>query len=139
MDKIAKILMEEFNIKEFQITNTLKLIDEGNTIPFIARYRKEATGELSDEVLRNLAQRLECLRGIEAKKAEITRLIDDQGKMTNDLLQIIENAKTVTELDDIYRPYRPKRRTRASVAKERGLQSDNRKGKRARRTCKAAA
>ncbi|MDD6214734.1 MAG: Tex family protein [Firmicutes bacterium] len=122
MDKIAKILMEEFNIKEFQITNTLKLIDEGNTIPFIARYRKEATGELSDEVLRNLAQRLECLRGIEAKKAEITRLIDDQGKMTNDLLQIIENAKTVTELDDIYRPYRPKRRTRATIAKEKGLE-----------------
>lgn len=122
MDKIAKILMEEFNLKEFQITNTLKLIDEGNTIPFIARYRKEATGELSDEVLRNLSQRLEYLRGIEAKKAEITRLIDEQGKLSDELLKSIENAKTVTELDDIYRPYRPKRRTRATIAKERGLE-----------------
>lgn len=122
MDKIAKILMEEFSLKEFQITNTLKLIDDGNTIPFIARYRKEATGELSDEVLRNLYTRLTALRAIEEKRAEITRLIDEQGKLTDELLADIQNAKTITELDDIYRPYRPKRRTRATVAKEKGLE-----------------
>ena len=122
MDKIAKILMDEFQLKEFQVTNTLKLIDEGNTIPFIARYRKEATGELTDETLRNLYERLEYLRGIEAKKADVKRLIDEQGLLTDELTAAIENAKTVTELDDIYRPYRPKRRTRATIAKEKGLE-----------------
>lgn len=122
MDKISSMLSEEFNLKEFQITNTLKLIDEGNTIPFIARYRKEATGELSDEVLRNLSARLEYLRGIEQKKAEVSRLIDEQGKLTPELEKAIENAKTITEIDDIYRPYRPKRRTRAAIAKEKGLE-----------------
>ncbi len=122
MDKISKTLMDEFGLKEFQITNTLKLLDEGNTVPFIARYRKEATGELSDEVLRNLSQRLEALRNIEAKKEDITRLIDEQGLLTDELRAAIENAKTVTELDDIYRPYRPKRRTRATIAKEKGLE-----------------
>jgi len=122
MDKIAKLLMEEFSLKEFQIVNTLKLIDEGNTVPFIARYRKEATGELSDEVLRNLHARLMTLRAIEEKRQEITRLIDEQGKLTEELTLSIENAKTITELDDIYRPYRPKRRTRATIAKEKGLE-----------------
>ncbi len=123
MDKIPQILMKEFNLKEFQVTNTLKLIDEGNTIPFIARYRKEATGELSDGVLRDLSARLEYLRGIDAKRQEITRLIDEQGKLTPELSAAIENASTITELDDIYRPYRPKRRTRAAIAKEKGLES----------------
>lgn len=122
MDKIAKILMQEFKLKEFQVVNTLKLIDEGNTVPFIARYRKEATGELSDEVLRELSARLEALRNIEAKKAEVTRLIDEQGLLTEELTLAIENAGTITELDDIYRPYRPKRRTRATIAKEKGLE-----------------
>ena len=122
MDKITKILMEEFKLKEFQVTNTLKLIDEGCTVPFIARYRKEATGELTDEVLRELSVRLEYLRNFEAKKEEITRLIDEQGKLDDDLKIAIENAKTITELDDIYRPYRPKRRTRATIAKEKGLE-----------------
>ncbi len=122
MDKIASILMQEFNLKEFQIINTLKLIDEGNTIPFIARYRKEATGELSDEILRDLSRRLEALRNIEAKKEEVTRLIDEQGNLTDEIRLAIENAKTVTEIDDIYRPYRPKRRTRAMIAKEKGLE-----------------
>lgn len=121
MDKIAKTLMDEFSLKEFQITNTLKLIDEGNTIPFIARYRKEVTGELSDEVLRNLYERLTYLRNIEEKKADVRRLIDEQGLLTNELSSAIENAKTITELDDIYRPFRPKRRTRATIAKEKGL------------------
>lgn len=122
MDKITAILMEEFSLKEFQVTNTLKLIDEGCTVPFIARYRKEATGELSDEVLRALSARLEYLRNFEAKKEEVTRLIDEQGKLTDELKTSIENAKTITELDDIYRPYRPKRRTRATIAKEKGLE-----------------
>ncbi len=122
MDKITGILMDEFNLKELQVTNTLKLIDEGCTVPFIARYRKEATGELSDEVLRALSARLEYLRNFEAKKEEITRLIDEQGKLTDELSLAIENAKTITELDDIYRPYRPKRRTRATIAKEKGLE-----------------
>lgn len=122
MDKITQTLTEEFGLKQFQVENTLKLIDEGCTIPFIARYRKEVTGELSDEVLRELSVRLEYLRNIEAKKAEITRLIDEQGKLTDELAAAIENAKTVTELDDLYRPYRPKRRTRATIAKEKGLE-----------------
>ncbi len=122
MDKIASILMQEFNLKEFQIVNTLKLIDEGNTIPFIARYRKEATGELSDEILRDLSRRLEALRNLEAKKEEVTRLIDEQGNLTDEIRLAIENAKTVTEVDDIYRPFRPKRRTRATIAKEKGLE-----------------
>lgn len=122
MDNIAQILKEEFKLKEFQVENTLKLIDEGNTIPFIARYRKEVTGELSDEVLRDFSQRLQYLRNMEAKKQEIFRLIDEQGKMTEELSAAIENAKSVTELDDIYRPYRPKRRTRATIAKEKGLE-----------------
>ena len=122
MDKIAKTLIDEFGLKEFQVTNTIKLIDEGNTIPFIARYRKEVTGELSDEILRNFSERLEYLRNIEAKKKEVKRLIDEQGKLTDELLEAIDNAKTITELDDIYRPYRPKRRTRATIAKEKGLE-----------------
>lgn len=122
MDKIASILMQEFNLKEFQIVNTLKLIDEGNTIPFIARYRKEATGELSDEILRDLSRRLEALRNLEAKKEEVTRLIDEQGNLTDEIRLAIENAKTITEVDDIYRPFRPKRRTRAIIAKEKGLE-----------------
>lgn len=122
MDKIAQILMQEFKLKEFQIVNTLKLIDEGNTIPFIARYRKEATGELSDEILRELSRRLEALRSLEAKKEEVIRLIDEQGNLTDEIRLSIENAKTVTEIDDIYRPFRPKRRTRAMIAKEKGLE-----------------
>ncbi len=122
MDNITKTLIEEFSLKEFQATNTIKLIDEGNTIPFIARYRKEATGELSDEVLRNFHERLTYLRNIQEKRAEITRLIDEQGLLTPELTAAIENAKTITELDDIYRPYRPKRRTRATIAKEKGLE-----------------
>lgn len=122
MNNIEKILLEEFSLKEFQVQNTVKLIDEGNTIPFIARYRKEATGELSDEVLRDFYDRLVYLRNIDEKRAEIKRLIDEQGKLTPELCQAIDNAVTITELDDIYRPYRPKRRTRATIAKEKGLE-----------------
>ena len=121
-DYIIQKLTEEFSLKEFQTINTVKLIDEGNTIPFIARYRKEATGELSDEVLRNLYERLMYLRSIEDKKKDVIRLIDEQGLLTPQIEQAVNAAKTITELDDIYRPYRPKRRTRATIAKEKGLE-----------------
>ncbi len=121
-DYIIQKLTEEFSLKEFQTINTVKLIDEGNTIPFIARYRKEATGELSDEVLRNLYERLMYLRSIEEKKKDVIRLIDEQGLLTPQLEEAVNSAKTIMELDDIYRPYRPKRRTRATIAKEKGLE-----------------
>lgn len=120
--KIIENLTQEFNLKRFQVENTIKLIDEGNTIPFIARYRKEATGSLSDEVLRDFYDRLKYLRGLEEKKADIIRLIDEQEKLTPELLKSIDSALTLSELEDIYRPYRPKRRTRATVAKEKGLE-----------------
>ena len=122
MDKITKTLIEELNLKEFQVVNTIKLLDDGNTVPFIARYRKEVTGELSDEILRAFSERLEYLRNIEAKKEEILRLINEQEKLTPEIEKAIDEAKTVTELDDIYRPFRPKRRTRATIAKEKGLE-----------------
>ncbi len=121
IDKITKDLIEEFSLKEFQAVNTIKLIDEGNTIPFIARYRKEATGELSDDVLRNFYDRLCYLRSIEEKKSDVIRLIDEQGLLTDEIKNAVNNAKTITEIDDIYRPFRPKRRTRATIAKEKGL------------------
>lgn len=121
MDKITNQLASEFNISVKQVANTLSLIDEGCTIPFIARYRKEATGGLDDALLRDLNERLEYLRNLEAHREDIYRLIDEQGKMTEELKAEIEKAQTITELDDIYRPYRPKRRTRATIAKEKGL------------------
>ena len=121
-DKITQTLISEFSLKEFQAVNTIKLIDAGNTIPFIARYRKEATGELSDEVLRSFFDRLTYLRNIEEKKADVIRLIDEQGLLTPEIEAAVNNAKTITEIDDIYRPFRPKRRTRATIAKEKGLE-----------------
>jgi len=121
-DKIKSLLVSEFSIAEWQVDNTIALIDEGNTIPFIARYRKEKTGALSDEVLRDFYDRLTYLRGLEDKKEEITRLIDEQEKLTPELEAAIQNAVTLAELEDIYRPYRPKRRTRATIAKEKGLE-----------------
>ena len=122
MAEILDILTEEFNTRREYISNVITLIDEGNTIPFIARYRKEMTGTMSDEVLRNLDERLTFLRNLEAKKADVHRLISEQEKMTDEIALSIQNAKTITELDDIYRPFRPKRKTRASVAKEKGLE-----------------
>ncbi|MBS7298202.1 MAG: RNA-binding transcriptional accessory protein [Eubacteriales bacterium] len=122
MDKICKQLMEEFSLESYQVENTVALIDDGNTIPFIARYRKEKTGSLSDDVLRELFTRLNALRALDEKRADILRLIDEQGKLDDNLREQIENAKTQTELEDIYRPYRPKRRTRATIAKEKGLE-----------------
>ena len=122
MDKIVEILAGEFNIKSVQVENTVKLIDEGNTIPFIARYRKEVTGNLSDEVLRDLNDRLTYLRNLEKRKEEVVNSIDEQGKLTDELMISIATAKTLAEVEDIYRPYKQKKRTRAIIAKEKGLE-----------------
>ena len=122
MDKIAGVIAQELGVKEFQVQSTIKLIDDGNTIPFIARYRKEATGGLSDEVLRNLNDRLTYLRNLNKRKEEISKSIEEQGKMTDELKIQIENAITLSEVEDIYRPYKQKKRTRASIAKEKGLE-----------------
>ena len=122
MDKIFKKIAEELNIRDTQVEATVKLIDEGNTIPFIARYRKEVTGNLSDEVLRDLDERLTYLRNLENRKEEIIRLIDEQGKLTDELTIKIASTMVLSELEDIYRPFRPKKRTRATIAKEKGLE-----------------
>lgn len=119
---IVKQLELEFSLKPWQAENTVKLIDDGNTIPFIARYRKEATGSLDDQLLRELNDRLNYLRSLEEQKEKIIASITEQEKMTDDIAKSIENAKTMTELEDIYRPFRPKRKTRASVAKTLGLE-----------------
>lgn len=121
MNKIIKNIAEELGIKEEQVNNTVKLIDEGNTIPFIARYRKEATGGLSDEILRDLDERLKYLRNLEERKQEVIKSIDSQGKLTDEIVESLENAKTLSEVEDIYRPYKQKKKTRATVAKAKGL------------------
>ncbi|MGN0173669.1 MAG: Tex family protein [Acutalibacteraceae bacterium] len=118
---ILKVLKEEFKLKDFQVENTVKLIDDGNTIPFIARYRKEMTGSLDDQTIRELNDRLAYLRNMDEQREKIIATIEEQGALTEELKNQIENAETLTELEDIYRPYRPKRKTRASVAKEKGL------------------
>ncbi|MDE5973721.1 MAG: RNA-binding transcriptional accessory protein [Eubacterium sp.] len=115
-------LCREFSLKPWQIENTVKLIDDGNTIPFIARYRKEATGSLDDQLLRSIYDRLNYLRNMDEQKEKIIQSITEQGMMTDEIQTAIDNATTLTELDDIYRPFRPKRKTRASVAKAKGLQ-----------------
>ena len=120
--EIIKILTEEFSLKPFQVESTVKLIDEGNTVPFIARYRKEATGSLDDQILRELSDRLSYLRNMEETAGKIKAAIEEQGALTDELITAIEAAKTLTELDDIYRPFKKKRKTRASVAKEKGLE-----------------
>jgi uncharacterized protein len=122
MNLIEQKIVEEFKLKEFQVTNTIKLIDDGNTIPFIARYRKEQTGELSDVQLRDLFDRLTYLRNLEKRKEEVIRLIDEQGKLDDKLKEQIEQAATMTEVEDLYRPYKQKKRTRATIAKEKGLE-----------------
>lgn len=121
MDINAKIA-EELGIKKSQVEATVKLIDEGNTIPFIARYRKEVTGALNDEILRDLFDRLTYLRNLEDKKQTVLASIEEQGKLTDELRSLIEEAQTQVAVDDLYRPYRPKRRTRATIAKEKGLE-----------------
>ncbi len=122
MEKIIQIIADELNVKYQQVENTVKLIDEGNTIPFIARYRKEVTGGLSDEILRELGERLNYLRNLENRKEEVVKSIDEQGKLTDEILQSIAIAKTLAEVEDIYRPYKPKKKTRATVAKAKGLE-----------------
>ena len=121
MDIIQK-LKEELNVEKWQVEAAVKLIDEGNTIPFISRYRKEATGALNDEVLRNLFERLNYLRNLEEKKETVLASIEEQGKLTEELKERIIAAETLVVVEDLYRPYRPKRKTRASVAKEKGLE-----------------
>lgn len=122
MDSINEKLVKEFSLKPFQVENAIKLIDEGNTIPFIARYRKEATGEMSDEQLRDMFDRLTYLRNLEKRKEEVIRLIDEQGKLDEELQNKILASETMTEVEDLYRPYKQKKRTRATVAKEKGLE-----------------
>lgn len=119
---IIKKISEELNVKEWQVQAAVDLIDEGCTIPFIARYRKEKTGSLNDEVLRNLGERLTYLRNLEEKKAQVISAIESQEKMTPELKKQIEEAQTMVAVEDLYRPYRPKRRTRAMIARERGLE-----------------
>ena len=118
---IIEILAQELQVRPAQVQAAVQLIDEGNTIPFIARYRKEVTGSLNDEVLRNLHERLMYLRNLEEKKAQVLSTIEEQGKLTPELKAQIEKAQTLVAVEDLYRPYRPKRRTRATIAKEKGL------------------
>ena len=122
MDKIINKIAEELNVKNTQVENAVKLIDEGNTIPFIARYRKEATGGLSDEILRDLGERLTYLRNLETRKGEIIKSIDEQGKLTDELTIAIASAETLAEVEDLYRPFKQKKKTRATVAKAKGLE-----------------
>lgn len=122
MDKIIKIIAEELNIKEKQVEAAVNLIDEGNTIPFIARYRKEVTGGLSDEILRDLGDRLTYLRNLEKRKEEVLKSIEEQGKLTEEISKSIADAVTLADVEDIYRPYKPKKKTRATIAKAKGLE-----------------
>jgi uncharacterized protein len=119
---IPETLQQEFNLKPFQVDNTIKLIDEGSTIPFIARYRKELTGSLNDQVLRELNERLAYLRNLDEQRERVRAAIQAQEKLTDEISQSLDNASTLTDIDDIYRPFRPKRRTRATMAKEKGLE-----------------
>ncbi|WP_278681389.1 Tex family protein [Paraclostridium bifermentans] len=120
---INKILKEEFNLRDSQVENTIKLIDEGNTIPFIARYRKEMTGEMSDVILRAFYDKLVYLRNLQSRKDDVQRIIDEQGKLTDEILKNIKLAKTLQEVEDICAPYKQKKRTRATIAKEKGLEN----------------
>ena len=122
MSRIVQIIANELGVKFSQVDNTVRLIDEGNTIPFIARYRKEVTGGLSDEQLRDLGDRLSYLRNLEARKEEVKKSIEEQGKLTEEIVSALENAKILAEVEDIYRPYKKKKRTRATIAKEKGLE-----------------
>ena len=119
---INERLAAELNIRPKQADAAVELLDSGNTVPFISRYRKEVTGGLDDDVLRRLSERLAYLRNLEEKREDTKKLIDAQGKLTEELKTALDAAQTVTEIDDIYRPFRPKRRTRASIARERGLE-----------------
>ena len=119
---IIKNLVDEFKIKEKHINNVVELLDEGNTIPFIARYRKELTGEMEDKTIRDLSNRLNYLRNLESRKEEVIRIIEEQGKLTQELKEDIITSTTLQRVEDLYRPYKQKRRTRATIAKEKGLE-----------------
>ncbi|MEG2380352.1 MAG: Tex family protein [Oscillospiraceae bacterium] len=119
---IPQKIAEELNLQQWQVDNTIALIDEGNSIPFISRYRKEATGELNDEVLREFGERLEYLRNMQQRKDDVKRIIEEQGKLTPELVSAIDKAEKLNEVEDIYRPFKPKRKTRATVAKAKGLE-----------------
>ena len=120
--KIAEQIKNELGIELWQVEAVISLIEEGNTIPFIARYRKEKHGSLDDEQLRNLSERFVYLTNLEEKKAQVISSIEEQGLLTDELKKKIENAKTLVVVEDLYRPFRPKRRTRATIAKEKGLE-----------------
>lgn len=120
--EINKILAEEFKLRQEQVVNTVALIDDGKTIPFIARYRKELTGSLDDQILRELSDRLTYLRNLEIRKSEVSSSIAEQGKLTEEISSALDKAKTLVEVEDIYRPFKPKRKTRASIAREKGLE-----------------
>ena len=119
---ILQAITQKLGVQKWQVEAAVKLIDEGNTIPFISRYRKEATGTLNDEQLRNLNERLTYLRNLEDQKNQVLSSIEDQGKLTEELKAQILAAQTLVVVEDLYRPYRPKRRTRATIAKEKGLE-----------------
>ena len=119
---IPEILAQELHLNVNHVQNVISLLDEGNTVPFIARYRKEMHGTMDDQVIRQLAERLAYLRGLETRKEDVIRVIEEQGKLTDALRKAIQNANTMTEVEDLYLPYRPKRRTRASIAREKGLE-----------------
>ena len=122
METIVQILARELGRSETHVENVIALIDEGNTIPFIARYRKEMHGTMDDTTLRTLSDRLTYLRNLEQRRTEVKNSIESQGKLTEELIEAIDNATTMTEVEDIYRPYKQKRRTRATIAKEKGLE-----------------
>ncbi|MBS6847443.1 MAG: RNA-binding transcriptional accessory protein [Ruminococcus sp.] len=122
MMEINKILAEEFKLRQEQVVNTVALIDDGKTIPFIARYRKELTGSLDDQILRELSDRLTYLRNLEIRKSEVSSSIAEQGKLTEEISSALDKAETLVEVEDIYRPFKPKRKTRASIAREKGLE-----------------
>lgn len=118
----AKVISEEFSVKELYVSNIITLLDEGNTIPFIARYRKEMHGTMDDQLIRQISEKLTYLRNLDARREEVRNLITEQEKMTDEIASALDSAKTLVEIEDIYRPFRPKRKTRASVAKEKGLE-----------------
>ncbi len=122
MKNIVQILSEEFNKNEEHVQNIVTLLDEGNTVPFIARYRKEMHGTTDDQTIRELADRLAYLRGLEERRQEVKKSIENQGKLTEELSAQIDEAATLAEVEDLYRPYKQKRRTRATVAREKGLE-----------------
>ena len=118
----AQKLSEQFDVREDYVANIIALLDEGNTIPFIARYRKEMHGSMDDQLIREISERLAYLRGLDERREEVRGFIAAQEKLTDEISLALDNAKTLSEIDDIYRPFRPKRKTRASVAKEKGLE-----------------